>query len=255
MQGIVNRMQGGGAASSTVSNTIDALRTVYRLAIEDDVVSSSPTERLRLRRTEKAPPRIAEPAEARALLDAMPEIEDRALWATALYAGLRRGELRALRWSDVDLDAGEIHVRRAWDDKQGEQAPKSKAGTRTVPIFDTLAPLLAALKGRTGRGGFDLVFGDAPEEPFQPAAVNRRAQRAWETAGLERIGLHECRHTFASVAIYARVDLKRIQAYMGHASLAMTVDTYGHLLKTGEEEARAAMNAFLAEERPALRAV
>jgi len=45
------------------------------------------------------------------------------------------------------------------------------------------------------------------------------------------------------------VDLKRIQAYMGHASLAMTVDTYGHLLKTGEEEARAAMNAFLAEER------
>jgi hypothetical protein len=71
-----------------------------------------------------------------------------------------------------------------------------------------------------------------------------------KAAGLEPVGLHELRHALASVAIAAGVtDLKRIQSWMGHATMAMTIDCYGHLLQTGEEEARAAVNAFLARER------
>lgn len=60
---------------------------------------------------------------------------DRALWATAIYAGLRRGELRALRCDDIDLERGVIHVRRSWDDVEGEKATKTSAGERTVPIL------------------------------------------------------------------------------------------------------------------------
>ena len=83
-----------------------------------------------------------------ALLAALPEGE-RALWACAFYAGLRRGELRALRWGDVDLPARVIHVQRGWDAVEGEQAAKSAAGNRRVPILELLARELAAHKLRT----------------------------------------------------------------------------------------------------------
>jgi integrase len=223
----VNKMQTDGRSASTIQNTLDPVRVICRRAIEDDVVTVNPTRHLRLRKTRKRKPRIAEPSHALALLEALPEIEDRALWACALYAGLRRGELRALRWSDVDRAAGEINVRRGWDDEEEEeQGLKSHAGERTVPIFDTLGPLLAELKIRTGRDGADLVFGATAERAFMPSTVRSRALRAWKAAGLEPIGLHEARHTFASVAISSGVkDLKRIQVWMGHATMSMTTDT------------------------------
>jgi integrase len=93
---------------------------------------------------------------------------DRALWATALYGGLRRGELQALRWQDVDLASGVIRVERAWDVREGEIEPKSRAGRRTVPIA----------------------------EAFDGSTVDARAKAAWRGAGLDPITLHEARHTF-----------------------------------------------------------
>jgi integrase len=71
------------------------------------------------------------------LIGALPE-RDRALWASALYAGLRRGELQALRWSDVDLAEGVIRVERGWDERVGPVAPKSRAGRRRVPLCKPL---------------------------------------------------------------------------------------------------------------------
>lgn len=72
------------------------------------------------------------------------------LWAIALYAGLRRGELWALRWEDVDFDAGVIHVRRSWDVHEGEIEPKSGAGVRRVPIATVLRTFLLEQKLRNG---------------------------------------------------------------------------------------------------------
>ena len=89
--------------------------------------------------------RAASPMEAADLLAALP-LEDRALWATAFYAGLRRGELRGLRWDDVDLGKGVISVRRSWDDMEGEVAPKSLKGTRTVRITALLRDHLTELR-------------------------------------------------------------------------------------------------------------
>jgi integrase len=76
---------------------------------------------------------IASPVEAAARLAAL-DPQDRPLWATAFYSGLRRGELVALRWEDVDLATGVLHVRRGWDAVEGEIAPESRQGRRDVPI-------------------------------------------------------------------------------------------------------------------------
>lgn len=163
-------------------------------------------------------------------------------------------ELRALRWGDVDLASRVIHVRRGWDDVEGEQAVKSDAGERDVPILEPLRPALAAHRLRTSGAANGLVFGLSDERAFYPSTVRNRALAAWKAANedrepddrLEPIGLHEARHTCASVLIAAGCNAKVIQKVMGHATITMTFDQYGHLLPGGLEEAAARANAYLA---------
>lgn len=114
LQDLADRLTGQELSASTVQNTLDPLRVIYRRAIRRNLVSVDPTEGLELRRPRGRRDRIASPEEATSLLAALPDGE-RAVWATAFYAGLRRGELRALRWSDVDVAAKVIHVQRGWD--------------------------------------------------------------------------------------------------------------------------------------------
>jgi integrase len=170
--------------------------------------------------------------------NALPEL-DRLIWAAALYAGLRRGELMALRWENVDLASGVIRVNRAYDDKERvEIEPKSRAGLRAVPIVGALRDILVVHKQRHAHD-VRLVFGTSAETPFQPPNLWRRAQHAWKRASLEPIGLHEARHTFASILIAAGVNAKAITTYMGHASMPTTYDLYGKLMPGSEFEAAA----------------
>jgi integrase len=276
VQDLADRLTAEGLAASTVQNQIDPLRVIFRRAVRRDLVAVDPTKGLELRKPDGRRDRIATPEEARELLDALPS-EERALWAMALYAGLRHGELRALRWSDIDLGARVIRVARGWDAKEGEQEGKSATARRTVPMIARLAPYLAAHKLATGRDGDALVFGATAEIPFEPSTVRRRALAAWgwktgpnpEPDGprtisikarddaLERIGLHEARHTFASLMIAAGVNAKALSTIMGHATIAITFDVYGHLMPGGEDEARQRIDGYLdrLEGVPSLRAV
>jgi integrase len=151
----------------------------------------------------------------------------------------------ALRWADVDLANGVIRVERAYDEKeQVEIEPKSRAGRRTVPIVGALRDILVEHKASQACGD-GLAFGS--DGPFQPSNLWRRAQRAWKRAGLKPIGLHEARHTFASVLIAAGVNAKAITTYMGHASIQTTYDLYGKLMPGSESEAVALVDAYLAQ--------
>jgi integrase len=172
-------------------------------------------------------------------------VSDRALWATAFYAGLRRGELLALRWEDVNFAAGVIRVERAWDLKEGAIEPKSRAGRRNVPIAAALREALIEHKLRSGRSQ-GLAFGRTAELPFEPVSVRARALSAWKAAELEPIGLHEARHSFASLMIAAGVNGKALSSYLGHSSISITFDRYGHLMPGNEEEAAALLDAYLA---------
>ena len=131
------------------------------------------------------PPRIegADPTEAEALITTAPE-RDRALWATAMYAGLRRGELQALHAGDVDLAAGVIRVERGWDEKEGEIELKSNAGRRRVPIAAVLRDHLLEHKIATGREGDELIFGRTASDAFNGKVLQDRADEAWTKAGL-----------------------------------------------------------------------
>jgi len=243
LQAFVDRILASGADPSTARNALKPLHVIFRRALMRDQVAVNPTQGLELPAVRGHRERIASPAEAEALLAALP-LNDRSLWATALYAGLRLGELRALGWEQVDLAAGRIRVVRSWDPREGFIEPKSKAGQRVVPVAGILRDYLLEHKARISRG-LDLLFGTAQGKPFDPATVNSRAKRAWTVAGLQPIGMHECRHTFASLLIAAGINAKALSTYVGHSSVATTYDVYGHLMPGNEVETIEMLDSYL----------
>ena len=243
VQRLVTHLLGEGLDPSTVRTALVPLSAIYRRAMSLDEVVVNPTVGLELPAVEGRRERIAAPEEASALVEALPPGE-RALWATAVYAGLRRGELVALEWDAVDLEAGIIHVRASWDPEEGRIDPKSRAGRRTVPVASVLRRELLEHRMRQGRRR-GLVFGRSEEEPLIADTAVRRARRAWKAAGLEPIGLHECRHTFASLMIAAGVNAKALSTFMGHASITITLDRYGHLFPGSEDEAAELLDGYL----------
>lgn len=258
LQMFVDELLGRGLAASTIRNTINPLQAIYRHAVRRDLVIVNPTREVDLPAARGMRDRIATAAEAARLLDALSE-PDRAIWATAFFAGLRRSELQALRVRDIDLARSEISVHRSWDTYEGPVAPKSKAGIRTVPLLDVLRGYLDGTRQSVGAA---LAFGRTPELPFDAKTINDRAKRAWaawnksekevaegerrEPCQLQPITLHECRHTFASLLIDAGVNPKAIQEFMGHATIEETFSRYGHLMPGARDQARVLVDAYIA---------
>ena len=185
----------------------------------------------------------------------------RPLFLTAIFTGLRASELRGLRWVDVDLIRGELHVRQRADRFGAIGRPKSEAGERVVPLAPLLINTLREWRLACPKGDGDLVFpnGVGNVEGL-PNIVNRGLIPAMIAADLvtrdgkaKYPGLHSLRHFYASWCINRRVDgglelpLKVVQTRLGHASIQMTADTYGHLFPRGDDgaELAAAERAFL----------
>ena len=91
-----------------------------------------------------------------------------------------------------------------------------------------------------------LVFGRTETVPFDPGTIRKRANRAWDRAGLVALGLHECRHTYASMMIAAGANLKALSTYLGHSSITIAMDRYGHLMPGNESEAAELFDRYLA---------
>jgi integrase len=205
----------------------------------------NPTLKLSLPALRPRRERVPRASEAAALIAVVP-LSDRAVWAAALYAGLRRGELQALDWSQVDLEAGVIHVECSWDRQAGLIEPKSKAGKRKVPIADALRVHLLAHRLHQGRGGQGFVFTSNSGRPFDSGRLAAPARKAWAKADLQPLGLHDCRHTYAAFMIAAGINAKALSSYMGHSTITVTLDRYGHLLPGNEREAADLLDQWLA---------
>ena len=236
---LVGELHRQGLSPSSIRNTFDPIRVVFREAAKLGHVPTNPTAGLQLP-TGTVKPRTCSltPSQAVALVAALPDAADRALWATALFAGLRSGELRALRWQHVHLGTGRISVAESLSEKGELQAPKTRRGVRTVPVMPHLRDYLDALDRRSG-----YVFG-SDDRPYTATWMQRRARRAWIAAGLRPITFHEARHACASLWIASGLDIKMISEYLGHASVTVTLDIYGHLLPTAADDATRRVGAY-----------
>jgi len=245
LQELVDRWQAEGQSASTIRNSIKPLQAIYRRARSREGLPVNPTHDLELPAPSPKEVEIIAPEVASQMLAAAPE-QDRALWATALYAGLRYGELRALRWGAVDLAAGTIRVRESWDAREGSIAPKTRTSQRTTPMPGVLRDhLMDRRLAAEGAGDDALVFGAAADRPFHANVVYRRADIAWGAAGLGQLRLHQARHTYASFMIAAGINAKALSTFMGHSSIKVTFDLYGHLMPGTEAEAVAMLDSYL----------
>lgn len=254
------KLHGDGLSGSVIRNSFVPVQAIYRHARLLGRVPIDPTIDLPLP-TAGSRDRAATPAQAVALLEPLAELEA-AIWASGFFAGLRRGELRALRVGDVDLDQATITVERGWDDREGPIEPKTQAGKRRVFVLDILRPYLKPLID--GRAADELVFGHSADSAFDPRAVSRKAARAWdavdkkradelEKAGgsrddaptLVRFTLHECRHSFSTWLDHAGVSPDRGDRLMGHSS-GSVARRYRHLLPGQLAEDSKVVDAYLA---------
>ena len=180
-------------------------------------------------------------AELHRLIDAAPD-RVRALIVTAVFTGMRISELRGLPWRDVDLDAAVLHVRQRADAWGRLGPPKSKAGNRCIPLGPLAVNALRQWRVACPRGELDLVF------PNRYGRV-QTLQNLWERVFLPlqrscgitaKYGFHALRHAAASLLIaHLHWTPKRVQAVMGHASITMTFDRYGHLFADAEGDREA----------------
>ena len=159
---------------------------------------------------------------------------------------MRRGEIQALDWTHIDFERNLITVERSWDCRSGFITPKSRSGTRRVPITSTLHRELLTHRRTQSPNGHGFVFpNERGSGPFNPDTVRLRSKRSWAKAGVKPIGLHECRHSFAAYMIAAGVNTKALSTYMAHASITITLDRYGHLLPGNEAEAALLLENWL----------
>lgn len=170
------------------------------------------------------------------------------LYYIDLATGLRRGELLGLKWQDVDLDSGVIHVRRQVgriDGKVQEAPLKTKNAYRNISIGADAVSILWEKKKQDG-GRSEYVFPSPTGGPMSPDSVLNMLHRVLERAGLPELRFHDLRHTFATLALQNGVDIKTVSGMLGHFSAGFTLDTYAHVTTAAQRQAADTMGDVLA---------
>ncbi len=244
--------------------TVRALSRILGEAGRRGLVAQNVARDVKVEKSKREDEQVIIPAkdELRALL-ASAEADMKPLMLTAMLTGLRASELRGLRWIDIDFKDKSISVNQRADKYCEIGPPKSKAGYRTIPVGDAVVAELKKWKLRCPNGG--LVFPARNGEVQDYGNLLRRKfYRLQIKAGVcdpkledgepvmdaknnpvmdPRYGFHALRHAAASAWIKQRVDLKRLTTWLGHSSVAITLDLYGHLIVDKDEDRRLAAEA------------
>ena len=170
-----------------------------------------------------------EPGETLLLAAHAANDQDAALYVVAAFTGLRLGELRALRWRDLDFANRLVYVRRSFTQGKLKDYPKGRR-VRSVPMIDHVIPPLDRLSQRASISSEpdDLVFANETGRYIEASALRRRFYSAIKAAGLKRIRIHDLRHSYCTMAVRAyRVD--EVKAYAGHADIATTMRYVHHV--------------------------
>lgn len=238
--GLIRELEVEGLAAATIDNYLKPLNGTYVYAIRLGLISHNPVAALtsddRPRGPRRREHRIWSPADIQALLAAAEELAGQPhakynytpIIHTAIYTGLRIGELLGLKWGDIDLKEGVLQVQRQWTREGVLAEPKTPQANRRVPLAPEMVKHLAELKLRSSfSGDDDFVFSSKTgETPVSPINVRRRGfQEAVKLAGLDRpdeprLTFHDLRHAFASIMIERGINSTVLATIMGHTTAA-----------------------------------
>lgn len=250
VQSLYADMNRRGLSAQTILHTHRLLSEALSYAVKWGLLSRNVCQVIKPPSPAPKQMRILTPDELRKFLEACRDSPYWPVFWTALTTGLRRSELLGLRWRDVDLERGVLSVTAALHRLPGSGlkllAPKSSRSRRLVLMPPVTAALLREIrtqqedmKRRLGLAmdPEDFVFARADGRPFDPEKVSKAFGEVAKKAGIEGIRLHDLRHTHASLMLIAGVHPKVVSERLGHASVAITMDIYSHVLPGLQEDA------------------
>ena len=214
-----------GVAAKTTLNALGFLHSIFEFGMRRDWWGRNPCKLVDKPRVEPSPDiRFLDQEELEALLRATENPTDRTLFLTAALTGMRQGELLALRWRDIDWPARRVRVRRNYV-RGNWGAPKTRRGSRAVPLADRLATELEHhFRRSTYARDDDLVFcHPALGSVLDHSDLVRRFKRALRAAGVRDVRFHDLRHTFGTRMAAAGVPLRTLQEWLGHRDFTTTL--------------------------------
>jgi len=235
-----------GLAPKTVRNIHQMIGSAYNLAIEQKLVTRNPADGCALPKVERKEMQTLPVEQLTSFLREAKDSGVFALYYIDLTTGLRRGELLGLKWSDIDLEKGDLRVQRQIgriDGKIIEMPLKTKNAYRTLPLSADAISVLMQQRRKTGNS--EWVFPSPTGGPMSPDSVLHMLQRVLKRAGLPRIRFHDLRHTFATMALQNGVDVKTVSSMLGHYSAGFTLDTYAHVTTDAQLKAAQTMGNIL----------
>ncbi|MFC1560912.1 tyrosine-type recombinase/integrase [Candidatus Latescibacterota bacterium] len=231
-----------GYSPSTVNHIKCAISNVLNLAVDDEIINANPAHRLgnflkteKLNPTKKIIPLTREELSSlmKVFKDKFPKDYPFAL--TLARTGMRLGEALGLKWDDIDFEDRSIHIQRNYI-KGRIDTPKS-GKTRKVVMSLQLTGTLKELKDKRGNKS-KWVFINNKGNPINGANWRKRIfYQAIKLAKIHKIRIHDLRHTYASLLLQMGESMVFVRDQLGHSSISITVDTYGHLVPGGNKEA------------------
>jgi integrase len=250
-------MESDGKAASTRRNAYAALRAAMDDAVANGLLATNPVLKVKRPRASHTEAASLEPDEVRRLLAGAATLRYGVVLRFIVGTGLRRGESLALRWQDVDLDRAEAVVRGSLVRQDGILqviAPKTARSRRKVSLSPAMTALLQsrrALQAEERLASANLweqtgyVFTTEFGGPVDPRNLLRTVRLACVKADLPQIGVHTLRHTYATTALLNGVPVHVVSRNLGHSSIVITVDTYGHVTDDASRAAAAAVSEAL----------
>lgn len=244
----LDRLRDDGRSPAMRRKVLTSLKSLITHAQRRGLVAQNVAKAVSVKTSGRERERVRIPTkdELRAMMANAPT-RWRALIVAAIFTGMRASELRGLRWEDVDLEGGVTRVRQRADNWGRMGPPKSRAGRRDVPMAPSVTNALREWRLACPPG--ELVF---PNSRGNPESHTNIVKRVWaplqEQCGIaEPYGFHSLRHAAASLFIEQGWTPKKVQTVLGHASIQMTFDLYGHLFsdEDGDREAMERVEAAL----------
>jgi integrase len=260
VRGLYREKLEAGSSARTVRYMHTTLHKALKQAVMDGLIPRNATEAVTPPQSSREEMCPLTPEQAKLLLQVAHEAGDRlaALYVLAIHTGLRQGELLGLKWDDVDLEDGSLQVRRTLAiTKNGPvlTPPKTTGSRRSVKLtsnaIEALKRHLERQLGEIDRIGSlwsenGLIFASEKGEPINRHNLTRRSFKPLlKRAGLPQIRFHDLRHTCATLLLTRNVNVKIVSEMLGHSTIAITLDTYSHVLPNMRDQAAAAMEEAL----------
>jgi len=252
----------GDLTQTTVSHHHTCLHRALKMAVQWGLIKHNPVDAVTAPRPQRSDIHTMSEDDLYVFLEAAKKTPYHVLFYTALFTGMRRSELLALRWCDVDLLLCQVYVTRSLHRlRTGEiifRAPKTARGRRMVSLSPSAAKLLQEHKDKQAAQytilgipvkDDDLVFSDFQGKPLLPDTVSHAWVKLVKRAGLDGIRLHDARHTHASLLLKQGVHPKIVQERLGHATISTTLDLYSHVTPGLQEAAAAGFDKMVLSRR------